>query len=117
MWRSWQQLRGGGGGLARPRQQPWPAGACTRGRRACNSAPALICIRILTPPTMRQLLHHPWVAEEDERWRGLEVPQLELERMDDAPSLENWVQELVRRVLEAAGEHGRALGSTVVAWV
>jgi len=43
-----------------------------------------------------QLLHHPWVAEEDERWKGLEVPQLELERMDDAPSLENWVQELVR---------------------
>ena len=43
-----------------------------------------------------QLLHHPWVAEPEEGRQavGLDEP-LELTRMDDAPSLEKWMNDLV----------------------
>ncbi|EFN58000.1 hypothetical protein CHLNCDRAFT_34388, partial [Chlorella variabilis] len=46
-------------------------------------------------PSSLELLHHPWVAEPEEGRQavGLDEP-LELTRMDDAPSLEKWMNDL-----------------------
>jgi hypothetical protein len=48
-----------------------------------------------TPFDGAQLRHHPWVALPEEGRVAGDDESMDLSRMDDAPSLENWTNELV----------------------
>lgn len=50
---------------------------------------------LCTPGVALQLRHHPWVALPEEGRDSRETESMELARMDDAPSLEKWTNELV----------------------
>lgn len=54
-------------------------------------------------PTAADLMHHPWVVEDEEDLLRIGGMPLELDRLDDAPSLENWVQEMVSSCFFLAG--------------
>lgn len=49
------------------------------------------------PPTPRQLLHHPWVAEDPERMQQDADLDAGIERMDDILSMESFIRELASR--------------------
>jgi hypothetical protein len=45
-----------------------------------------------------QLLFYPWVAEKEEdggRRPGFAATSFQLDRMDDAPSMESWIHDMV----------------------